>query len=153
MTFRFGQRSLDNLKGVHPDLVMVVHRALEITACDFAVIDGLRTLEEQKELMNNGASTTLRSRHLTGHAIDLAPWIGGRLRWDWPPYYTIADAMQDAAIELDVPVRWGGSWELLNNIEVPLEVAVLQYSNRKIAQGKVPFPDGGHFELPRGVYP
>lgn len=153
MTFRFSQRSWSNLQGVHEDLVRVMGRALELSHVDFAIIDGLRTKDEQKDLMNNGASLTMDSRHLTGHAVDVAPWIGGRLRWDWPPFYSISEAVQDAAIELNIPIRWGGSWEVLNNIKIPLEDAVIAYGNRKRAQGRVPFPDGGHFELPRGVYP
>jgi peptidoglycan L-alanyl-D-glutamate endopeptidase CwlK len=153
MTFRFSKRSLDNLEGVHPDLVRVVKRALEISEVDFAVIDGLRTKEEQKALLNSGASRTMDSRHLTGHAVDIAPWIGGRIRWDWPPYFIMAEAMRDAALELCIAVRWGGSWSVLDNADITPEDAMIAYCNRRRAQGRVPFPDGGHFELFREEYP
>lgn len=111
MTFIFSKRSENNLLGVHPDLVKVARRALEITKVDFAVIEGRRTLERQRQLFDAGASKTLNSRHLTGHAVDIAPFIGGTIRWDWPPYNDLAKAMKAAAKELDVSVIWGGDWK------------------------------------------
>lgn len=108
--FRFSQRSLKNLNGVHKDLVAVVCRALKLSDVDFAVIEGRRTRERQAELVRNGASQTMNSRHLTGHAVDLAPWIDGTVRWDWPPFYDIAAAMKQAASELGVAITWGGDW-------------------------------------------
>ncbi|MBU3742387.1 MAG: M15 family metallopeptidase, partial [Candidatus Kapabacteria bacterium] len=106
-TFVLGKGSLKELKGVHPDLVKVVKRAIVLTTQDFTVHDGLRTIEEQREYVARGASTTLTSRHLTGHAVDLVPYINGKLRWEWPPIYAIAEAVRTAAVELDVPLRWG----------------------------------------------
>ena len=111
MTFIFSKRSENNLLGVHPDLVKVARRALEMTKVDFAVIEGRRTLERQRQLFDVGASKTLNSRHLTGHAIDIAPFIGGTIRWDWPPYNDLAKAMKAAAQELGVSVVWGGDWK------------------------------------------
>jgi peptidoglycan L-alanyl-D-glutamate endopeptidase CwlK len=127
MTFRFSQRSRNNLEGVHPDLVRVVERALELTRVDFVVIEGLRTKERQRKLFAARATRTMNSRHLTGHAVDLVPWIDGTIRWDWPPFYKIAEAMKEAAEELGVALTWGGSW--------------------------THFKDGPHFELDRKVYP
>ncbi len=69
--FRFSQRSENNLKGVNPALVQVVRRALELSIVDFGVTEGLRTVERQKELVAKGASQTMNSRHITGHAIDV----------------------------------------------------------------------------------
>lgn len=76
--FRFSQRSLNNLKGVHSDLVKEVRRALEISELDFTVIEGVRTKERQAQLFKQGATKTMNSRHLTGHAVDIVPyhWIG-----------------------------------------------------------------------------
>jgi peptidoglycan L-alanyl-D-glutamate endopeptidase CwlK len=125
--FRFSQRSINNLAGVHPELVKVVHRALELTEIDFAVIEGLRTPARQRALYQSGASKTMKSRHLTGHAVDLAPYVDGTLRWDWPLFHHLAAAMKEAATELHVPLVWGGDWKS--------------------------FPDGPHFELSREVYP
>lgn len=125
--FRLSKRSLDNLTGVHPDLVAVVKRAIEITDVDFSVTQGLRTPAQQRKYVLAGASTTMNSRHLTGHAVDLAAWVGRELRWDWPLYHKIAEAMKSAASELNVSIVWGGDWKT--------------------------FQDGPHFELNRKVYP
>lgn len=141
--FSFSARSRKNLEGVHPDLVRVVHRALELSDVDFAVIEGLRTKERQAELVAKGASWTMASRHLTGHAVDLAPFIAGSIRWDWPPFYRIAGAMKMAAHELKVPVRWGGTWRSLEMLQLPVTQASLHTSQA----------DGPHFELPREAYP
>jgi len=108
MTYRLGQRSMQNLSGVHPDLVAVVKRAIEITEQDFSVIEGVRNIDRQRQLVAKGASKTMNSRHLTGHAVDLAPYP---LAWDWPLFYPIADAMKLAAKELDVDLEWGGDWK------------------------------------------
>lgn len=125
--FRFSQRSLNNLQGVHADLQKVAHRALELTRVDFVVIEGRRTPERQLQLFNQGATRTMNSRHLTGHAIDLAAWVDGTIRWDWPLYDQLAKAMKQAAGELGIPIVWGGDWRS--------------------------FRDGPHFELDRRNYP
>jgi peptidoglycan L-alanyl-D-glutamate endopeptidase CwlK len=125
--YRLSKRSLARLEGVHPDLVAVVHRAIEITSTDFGVTEGLRTIERQRELFDKGASQTMNSRHLTGHAVDLVAFIGAEVRWDWPLYTQLATAMKRAANELGVPITWGGDWTR--------------------------FKDGPHFELSRSQYP
>lgn len=125
--FRFSKRSLDNLQGVHPDLVRVVKAALPLSSVDFGVTEGLRDRARQRELVNAGASTTMNSRHLTGHAVDLVAYIGPRISWDWPLYYKIADAMKEAAEKEGVPLEWGGDW--------------------------TSFKDGPHFQLPWREYP
>lgn len=127
ITFILSARSEQRLRGVHPDLIEVVRRGLKLSPVDFAVIEGLRTPARQRELVAAGASKTLNSRHLTGHAVDLAPCIGGRIRFDWPPFYPMADAMKRAAGDLGVAIVWGGDWRT--------------------------FKDGPHFELDRKVYP
>lgn len=125
--FKLSTRSISRLKGVHPDLVKVVNRAIQISTVDFAVLEGLRTAERQQQLVKAGASLTLKSRHLTGHAIDLGAMVDGKIRWDWPLYHKIAEAMKDAARELKIAIVWGGDWRM--------------------------FKDGPHFELDRKVYP
>lgn len=119
--FKLSQKSLDRLSGVHPDLVAVVKRAIEITEVDFAVLEGVRSKARQEQLLKAGASQTMRSRHLTGHAVDLGAYVGGSVRWDWPLYDKIALAMKAAALELQAAIEWGGDWKS--------------------------FPDGPHFEL------
>lgn len=127
MAYQLGAKSLARLNGVHPDLVKVVKRAIGISEVDFTVLEGLRTLTRQKQLLAAGATKTLNSRHLTGHAVDLGALIAGSVRWDWPLYYKIAAAMKQAAAELKIPVEWGGDWRT--------------------------FKDGPHWQLPFASYP
>ena len=153
-TFKLSEKSLQELQGAHQDLVSVVKRALEITAQDFAVHDGNRTLEEQKKYVASGASQTLDSRHLNGHAVDLVPVINGKLRWAWEPIYKIADAVRTAARELNIPLRWGGAWDIpFTQSEDRPEDLVADYSARRKKAGKKLFLDGPHFELPKAEYP
>ena len=158
MAYRLGAQSRAELKGVHPDLVKVVDRAIEITAQDFSVHDGLRTLEEQKRYVASGASQTLNSKHRTqadgfGHAVDLVPFINGKMRWEWEPIYVIAAAVWQAARELGVAVRWGGAWIDLADINTgtpgAMKAAVEAYGAARRKAGKKAFPDGPHFELAR----
>lgn len=125
--YKLGPRSEMRLKGVHPDLVRVVHRAIEISTLDFTVLEGLRDPMRQKKLFDAGASQTLNSRHITGHAVDLGAWVDHQVDWSWPLYHDIAAVMKTAARELNVPIVWGGDWSR--------------------------FKDGPHFELPRKEYP
>lgn len=128
MSRKYSARSLKNLNGVHPDLRRVIDRALLDSPLDFVVIEGLRTKERQKELVASGASKTMNSRHLTGHAVDLVP-IGpnGKAAFDWPLYDKLGPAVKAAAEKEGVALDWGGDW--------------------------TSFKDGPHFELDRKVYP
>lgn len=156
LRFQLGASSRRNLQGVHSDLVRVVERAISLTDCDFSVIEGLRTAARQAELVKAGASQTLNSRHLTGHAVDLGAYVGGRLSWDWPLYHLIADAMRAAANVEAVPVRWGGIWAVINDLPAgtdAIERSVTDYVAKCRANGRKAFLDGPHFELPRDVYP
>lgn len=156
-TYVLGTSSRKRLEGVHPDLVALVHTAIALTTVDFAVAEGLRTPEEQRALYDSGASRKLDSRHLTGHAVDLVPYVGGRLRWDWPLCYHVAAAMQEAAAAAGVAVRWGGVWDRqlveLDSPEHPrhsphaLREAVADYVARRRRQNRDAFIDGPHFEL------
>jgi peptidoglycan L-alanyl-D-glutamate endopeptidase CwlK len=118
-------RSEKNLNGVHPDLVKVVRKAAETAS--FVVTEGVRTAERQAQLVAVGASQTTKSRHLTGHAVDLAALVGTEVRWDWPLYAQLAKVMKQAAQQLNVPIEWGGDWKS--------------------------FKDGPHFQLPWDKYP
>jgi peptidoglycan L-alanyl-D-glutamate endopeptidase CwlK len=153
-TFKLGTKSLKELTGVHRDLINVVEHAIAISPQDFAVHDGIRTIEEQKKMVQNGASQTMDSRHITGHAVDLVPYINGKLRWEWGPIYMIADAVRTVAKSLGIPIRWGGAWDiLLTDTSGPTEYVVVDYAARRKAAGKKAFLDGPHFELPRDKYP
>lgn len=135
MTFYLGRRSLRSLMGIHKDLVRVVHRAIKMTTVDFTVLEGLRTKERQMKLFQIGATKIMNSRHITGHAVDLGAYVDGEIRWDWPLYYPLANAMKMAALEENVPLRWGGDWDGDGDYE------------------DESFRDGPHFELPRKIYP
>ena len=115
MTYAFSVRSRERMKGLHPDLVAVMERAIQITPIDFTVIEGLRTKARQKVLVAQGKSQTMNSRHLTGHAIDVAPVVKGRVSWDWKHYYPLAKAIKQAASDLGVNVEWGGDWTSLKD--------------------------------------
>lgn len=127
MSFKFSHRSIDNLKGVHPDLVAVVWRALELTSVDFVVIDGLRSEAEHKANVAAGRSWTKRSRHQDGKAIDFAAFVEGKITWDAVYYGPIVDAFKEASDELGIPIICGADWKIT--------------------------PDLGHIELDRRAYP
>ena len=120
-------RSSARLSGVHLDLRRVIFRAADITPLDFIITEELRDVYRQKLLVAAGASKTLLSRHITGHAVDLAAKVGGEIRWDWPLYHRLAAAVKEAARLEGVPIEWGGDWRR--------------------------FKDGPHFQLPSKEYP
>lgn len=127
MSFRLSSRSRARLIGVHPALIAVFEAAITRTPVDFMITEGLRTAERQAALIKAGASRTTRSRHLTGHAVDVAALVEGQVRWDWPLYGRIAQAFKAAALDLKTPLIWGGDWKTLR--------------------------DGPHFELDRKAFP
>ena len=113
--FKLSNKSLERLKGVHPDLVKVVKRAIELTEVDFSVGEGLRTIERQKELVAKGASQTMKSRHLTGHAVDLYAIVDSTVSWEWKYYAKISESVLKASKELGVDVEWGGNWKTIKD--------------------------------------
>ena len=147
--FKLSKRSLDNLEGVDPYLVGVVKKAIELTKVDFGVIEGLRTPERQRDLVQAGASQTMFSKHIQGKAVDLMAYIGSRASWELNLYDDIADAMKQAAMELNVPVRWGGAWNVddIRKWDGTMYSAMNHYIDERRKQGRKPFIDGPHFEL------
>lgn len=127
MKYNLSQRSLVKLRDVHSDLVAVVKLAITLTDIDFTVLEGLRSVERQKQLVRTGKSKTMNSRHLTGHAVDLGAWVNGGVSWEWEHYNKIAEAMKHAANNLGIDLEWGGDWKT--------------------------FKDGPHFQLSRKRYP
>lgn len=125
--FALTARDLTRLQGVHPDLVRVVKRAAAMSPSPFTVLEGMRTLARQTELVAKGASKTMNSRHLTGHAVDIAPLLGGKVAWDWPLYHKLAPIVKAAAAAEGVKIEWGGDWRT--------------------------FKDGPHWQLPFSGYP
>ena len=149
MPFNLSQKSLDRLEGVNDDMVRVVKKAIELTKVDFGVICGLRTVEEQKELVAKGASQTMKSKHIDGLAVDLMAYLGGRASWELNLYDDIADAMKEAAKLENVGVRWGAAWQIDNmaDWDGTMEEAMNAYIDLRRSQGRRPFIDGPHFEL------
>lgn len=142
------------LAGVHPDLIRVVRRAAEMGAL-FRVTEGMRTAERQAELVAKGASQTMASRHLTGHAVDLAPLANGEISWNWTHFFPMADTVAAAARREGVPLIWGGAWGRIVQDwpQGGAKAAQAAYVAERRAAGRKPFLDGPHFELPAGVYP
>lgn len=124
---RYSKRSINSLKGIHPDLRRVIDRALQDGPLDFIVIEGLRTMQRQRELFASGASKTMNSRHLTGHAVDLLPIGKDGPAFDWPLYDKLGPAVKAAADAEGVDIEWGGDW--------------------------TKFRDGPHFQLSWDAYP
>ena len=127
MTLAQPERSRANLEGVHADLVRVIQAAAIDSSVPFLITEGVRTKKRQRELVGEGKSWTMNSRHLTGHAVDIAVLDEeGNVTWEWPYYREVADQIRRSAELLDVSIVWGGDW-----------------TKR----------DGVHFELERNAYP
>jgi len=133
MAYSLSAKSRKKLAGIHPDLVALIERAIQITPVDFTVLEGMRTVDRQRQLVKRGASKTMNSRHLTGHAVDIAPFCDtdddgkSEISWQWPDYYPLAKAVKRAAKELGIAIEWGGDWRS--------------------------FKDGPHWQLPWKQYP
>lgn len=132
MSIVLSEKSRIKLTGAHPDLAKVIERAAALSSIDFTVLEVVRTLARQKELVAKGASKTMKSRHLPGadgksRAVDIAPLDGGQVSWAWPMYHKLAPVIKQAAKELGIPIEWGGDWRT--------------------------FKDGPHWQLPWREYP
>jgi len=125
--FSFSERSLRNLRDVHPDLISLAHYALTLTPVDFGITEGRRSPARQQALIKQGLSRTANSRHLTGHAIDIIAYPTPAGSWEFTYYQLIAEAFMQASGAIGIPVEWGGNWEK--------------------------FQDGPHFQLPWEHYP
>jgi peptidoglycan L-alanyl-D-glutamate endopeptidase CwlK len=122
-------RDVTRMHGLHPDLYRVVLAMGEYCPTPFMVLEGVRSVAQQADYVAAGSSKTMNSRHLTGHAVDLAPLLpDGSIPWDaWPRWEAFAKHMEGAAAMCGVPVEWGGDWPK--------------------------FPDGPHWQLPWDTYP
>lgn len=154
MAFKLSNRSKGKLEGVHPDLVAVVERAIELTNVDFGVTYGVRELEEQKRLVANGRSQTMKSKHLIqddgfSHAVDVVAYDGSDVVWEINVYDDICDAFKQAAEEKGVAIKWGAAWSEgdIRSYKGTAEDAMNAYIDLRRSQGRRPFIDGPHFEL------
>ena len=149
MAFKLSKRSLARLEGVDDRLVRVVQTAITLSSVDFGVIQGLRTIEEQRQLVAKGASQTMKSKHLEGLAVDVMAYIGSRGSWEMSLYDNIADAFKLAAIEEDVAIRWGAAWQIsdIREWDGTMQDAMDNYIDLRRSQGRRPFIYGPHFEI------
>ena len=149
MSYILSERSRGNLMGVDKRLIDVVKTAIQVTTVDFGVIQGIRTVEEQKILVERGASKTMKSKHIEGLAVDLMAYINGRGSWELNLYDNIADAMKKAALENEVAIRWGAAWHMpdIRKWGSSMEEAMNSYIDIRRSEGKRPFIDAPHFEL------
>ena len=154
MAFKLGNRSKQKLEGVHPDMVAVVERAIELTKVDFGVTYGVRTVEEQEKLVASGRSQTMKSKHLiqdTGysHAVDVVAYDGSDVVWEINVYDDICDAFKEAEIEQGVAIKWGAAWSEgdIRTYEGTAEDAMHNYIDLRSSQGRRHFIDGPHFAL------
>ena len=154
MAFKLSSRSKKKLDGVHPDMVAVVERAIELTDVDFGVTYGVRTLAEQKKLVASGRSQTMKSKHLIqdsgySHAVDVVAYDGKDVIWEINVYDNICDAFKQAAIEKGVSIKWGAAWSEgdIRSYKGTAEFHMNRYIDLRRGQGRRPFIDGPHFEL------
>ena len=162
--YKLGKKSKANMARLHPRLQLIINRAIEITEQDFSVHSGARTAKEQNELYQQGRTKPgkkvtskdgykNKSNHQVsgdgyGRAVDLVPWDGEKLVWDWDLIYPIAVAMRLAADEYDAELRWGGNWyERMSQYPATIEgvkEAVERYKREHPGPDHI---DGPHFEL------
>ena len=154
MSFKLSQRSKAKLQGVHPKLIAVVERAIELTEVDFGVTYGVRTYAEQEQLYAQGRSQTMKSKHLIqadgySHAVDLVAYFGSDISWELNVYDNICDAMKQAAKEVGLPVKWGAAWSEgdIRSYPSSAEDAMNTYVDLRRSQGRRPFIDAPHFEI------
>ena len=154
MAFKLSTRSKNKLKGVHPNMVAVVERAIELTKVDFGVTYGVRSLAEQEKLVASGRSQTMKSKHLKqkdgySHAVDVVAYDGSNVVWEINVYDDICDAFKQAAIEKGVAIKWGAAWSEgdIRLYKGPAEFHMNRYIDLRRGQGRRPFIDGPHFEL------
>ena len=149
MAFNLSKRSLDKMAGVDENLVAVVKRAIELTKIDFGVIYGMRTIQEQENLVAAGKSQTMKSKHLVGRAVDLMAYVDGKGCWELNVYDDLCDAMKEAAKELGVAIKWGAAWSEgdIRTYSGTAEDAMMKYIDLRRSEGRRPFIDGPHFEL------
>ena len=147
--FKLSRKSLMRLEGVKDPLIAVVLDAIKITKVDFGVTCGLRSKQTQEQLVAQGRSQTMKSKHLTGDAVDLVAYFGRDVSWENAVYDEICDAMAEAARENNVAIKWGGAWSEGDIRQYPgtAEEAHLAYIDLRRKQNRRPFVDMPHYEL------
>lgn len=127
--FKFGQRSLNSLKGIHPDLVKVMTEAIKTSPVDFTITDSLRTTEQQQALYAQGRTKAgskvtnvdgvkVKSNHQAksdkyGYAVDLYAFYNGavQVKDDKTIINKLAPHIKATAKKLGIKIEWGGDWK------------------------------------------
>lgn len=113
--FKFGNSSLEKLETVHPDLKLIMTETIKLTPIDFGITEGLRSIERAEQLQKEGASKVgSKSKHCVGKAVDIVCYNNGDVTWDLDFYEAVAQVVGEVSELLDIPIRWGGSWETGN---------------------------------------
>jgi len=184
MSYSWGSSSRNYLKDVFCDLKFACDKVLKVhSTVDFGIIQSVRTVAEQRELVKNGNSHTMASRHIPvktktiakyprrsqrgkradsrkwAFAVDIMCYLNGKPSWDSKLYYAVAEGFRIVAVKFDIPIRWGGCWKDLRKVG-SIHTAVEEYKQWCKDQYKAgkrkndrPFLDLGHFELYIRHYP
>jgi len=147
--FELSDKSLQKLEGVNDKLCLTLLNAIKLTKIDFGITCGLRSKEEQEKLVQSGASTTMKSKHLIGEAVDVVAYVNGRVSWEINVYDDIAEAIRQSAKTFQIGIRWGAAWSVPDICLWPdtMEEAMLSYIDLKRRHNARPFIDAPHFEI------
>ena len=105
--YKLSKKSRKNMVGIHPILAFAVEMAIKETKQDFTVLEGVRDMVRQREMVANGSSKTLRSYHLNGLAVDLVAYVNGTVTWEEKYYREIGRAMKAIITRYNLPIEWG----------------------------------------------
>ena len=110
--FKFGQKSLNHLDGVDPDLKAVMLETIKLSPIDFGITEGMRSLERAEQLQKDGLSKVgTKSKHCLGKAVDIVCYNEGKVTWELDFYEAVAQVVGEVSETMDIPIRWGGSWQ------------------------------------------
>ena len=116
--FKLSRRSYDRLTDVDYRLIYLCEQAIKKTKVDFGIayLGGRRTAEQQNELFKADRSTkdgyTKLSKHQSGQAFDVIPFIKGKVvENDWN-YAMICQAILSIADLLELKIRTGSDWDM-----------------------------------------
>ena len=103
----FSKQSLARLNSTDERLVRVFTEVVKYFDC--TILEGKRTVDRQKMLVQQGKSKTMNSKHLKGKAVDVAPYP---IDWNDRERFTyFAGYVMGIAAKMGIKLRWGGDWD------------------------------------------